>query len=296
MQQDSKKSSSKTEPVINGKVLYSPKGAAREYAAVGCNIYTGCKHDCEYCYLKRGVLSKALGGTEVKLKTGFRTGEDAELAFIREANKHLEYLQKVGVFFSFTTDPLIKETRTVTKNCLIHARQLGIPVKLLTKNADFLEDDKFMSILEKMQLLKAKIAFGFTLTGHDEMEPNASTNAQRIEAMRNLKERGFKTFASIEPIIDFNSSFDMIQQSAKFCDLFKIGLRSGVKDSYYKPEECAYFMGKVTALCEKEGFKVYWKESIRKYMQKHDNGDNFMAAFKVSANFVSMDFNLFKTE
>lgn len=296
MQQDNRKSSSRTEPLINGKVLYSPKGAAREYAAVGCNIYTGCRHECEYCYLKRGVLSKALGGTEVKLKSGFRTGEDAEIAFVKEAKKHREYLQKVGVFFSFTTDPLIEETRVVTRNCLIHAHQLGIPVKLLTKNADFLEDESFMSVLEKLQLLRAKVAFGFTLTGHDEMEPNASANAQRIEAMRRLKGRGFMTFASIEPIIDFTSSYNMIFDSCDFCDLFKIGLRSGVKGDYYKPEECAYFIGRVTGLCEKKGFKVYWKESVRKYMQKHDNGDNFMPAFNLSANFVSMDYNLFKNE
>lgn len=296
MQQDNRKSSSRTEPLINGKVLYSPKGAAREYAAVGCNIYTGCRHECEYCYLKRGVLSKALGGTEVKLKSGFRTGEDAEIAFVKEAKKHREYLQKVGVFFSFTTDPLIEETRAVTRNCLIHAHQLGIPVKLLTKNADFLEDESFMSVLEKLQLLRAKVAFGFTLTGHDEMEPNASANAQRIEAMRRLKERGFKTFASIEPIIDFTSSYNMMLDSCDFCDLFKIGLRSGVKSDYYKPEECAYFIGRVTGLCAEKGFKVYWKESIRNYMQKHDNGDNIMAVFNFSANFVSMDYNLFKNE
>lgn len=279
--------------IINGKALYTPKGAALEYAPVGCNLYTGCKHDCEYCYLKRGVLSHAMGGTEIKLKTCFKDDINAAMVFIREMEKHLAYLQKVGIFFSFSTDPLIKETRDLTKSCVISANQRLVPVKLLTKNADFIDDAIFMSWLQLPNFHRELVAFGFTLTGHDEMEPYASTNMKRLRTMYRLKEMGFKTFASIEPIIDFSSSFDMIQQAATYCDLFKIGLRSGVKDDYYKPDECAYFIGRVTGLCEKFGFKVYWKESIRKYLQKHDDDENFMTVFQLSKNFVPMDYNLF---
>jgi len=36
---------------INGHAIYTTKGAAREYGRVGCNFYTGCPHECEYCYL-----------------------------------------------------------------------------------------------------------------------------------------------------------------------------------------------------------------------------------------------------
>ena len=30
--------------IINGKALYTPKGAALEYGRIGCNFYTGCPH------------------------------------------------------------------------------------------------------------------------------------------------------------------------------------------------------------------------------------------------------------
>lgn len=278
---------------LNGKALYSPKGAAAEYAAVGCNLYTGCPHDCQYCYLKRGVLGPQLGNTEVKLKKCFKDTEDAVMTFCRECDKHLEYLQKVGIFFSFTTDPLIKETREVTKSCIIFANRRNIPVKLLTKNTDFLDDEVFMSWLELPEFRKDLVAFGFTLTGRDDMEPNASRNMVRIDAMKVLKEKGFKTFASIEPIIDFDSSIKMIEESAQFCDLFKIGLRSGVKDDYYEPSECAFFIGQVTGLTDRMGFKVYWKESFHKYIQKHMAGENFEVALSVSPNFVKSDYSIF---
>lgn len=281
-------------PVINGKALYTPKGAALEYARVGCNLYTGCKHDCQYCYLKRGVLSHAMGGTEIKLKSCFKDDINAGVVFASELRKNIAYLQKVGVFFSFSTDPLIPETRDLTKRCVVTANKNCVPVKMLTKNADFVDDDVFMSWLQVHDFRKELVAFGFTLTGRDDMEPYASPNAKRIETMKRLHDMGFKTFASIEPIIDFDSSFKMIQDAALVCDHFKNGLRSGVKADYYKPEECAFFIGRVTGLCEKSNFTVYWKQSIHRYVQKYMVEDDFEVALSASSKFVDMDYNIFK--
>ena len=72
---------------INGKALYSTKGAAREYGRIGCNFYVGCPHGCTYCYLKRGAPSKYLGGTEVKLKKCFKSEADAAKIFRHELDK-----------------------------------------------------------------------------------------------------------------------------------------------------------------------------------------------------------------
>ena len=47
--------------------------------------------------------------------------------------------------------------------------------------------------------------------------------------MRKLHEAGFKTWASIEPVIDLINSTSMIKQTEKYCDLYKIGLESGRK-------------------------------------------------------------------
>ena len=107
------------EIIINGKALYTPKGAAREYAAVGCNFYTGCPHNCSYCYLKRGAPSKQLGGTDVQLKKCFKDVAHAKEILEKELDANLDYLKKVGIFLSFTTDPLIKETRGLTSIAII---------------------------------------------------------------------------------------------------------------------------------------------------------------------------------
>jgi DNA repair photolyase len=142
------------------------------------------------------------------------------------------------------------------------------PVKILTKCAEntidlFIGPKGIQSTDMPCQTFfnefKHLIAIGFTLTGHDELEPNASTNAERIEAMRKLHEAGFKTFASIEPIIDFESSRKMIEQTLPFCDLYKIGLESGKK---YKIEDIHLFLHQVSIMTRAWQNKLYFKDSI----------------------------------
>lgn len=254
------------EIIINGKALYTPKGAAREYAAVGCNFFTGCPHNCGYCYLKRGAPSKQLGGTEVRLKKCFKSEAHAKEILEKELDANLEYLKSVGIFLSFTTDPLIKETRSMTSIAITEALIRDIPVMLLTKDATFIKDEcDFMAWMDSINLIhRDKIAFGFTLTGRDDMEPGASTNAERIEAMRIMALKGFKTWASIEPIVDFESSLSMISKSIGFCDMYKVGLMSGVKKDYYNDEELAAFVSCLCTWYDLQGTVFYIKDSIRK--------------------------------
>ena len=293
METDNRKSTSRTKPVLNGKAIYTPKGAALEYAPVGCNLYTGCPHDCEYCYLKRGVLSHAMGGTEVRLKSCFKNDDDAVMTFVREIDKHLDYLRQVGVFFSFSTDPLIKETRDVTKCCIIQANNRHIPVKLLTKNADFIDDDVFMSWLLLHDFRKDLVAFGFTLTGRDDMEPNASTNSQRIETMRRLSQMGFKTFASIEPVIDWTHANMVVKLSLDCCCHYKIGLRSGVKKDYYDLLRSGMWLDNMTKDIIQAGRTVYLKESSRKLLARCYKPEYLKTILSRS---VDMDYNLFNNK
>ena len=169
------------EKPINGKAIYTPKGAALEYGRTGANFYTGCPHECEYCYLKRGITGKALGGTEVRLKKCFKDEADAANTLRKELDKHLEQCQRYGIFLSFTTDPMIDETRRLTDIAIIEATLRDIPVWVLTKCSTFIYDEEFMATLECINPAVRKfIHFGFTLTGRDDMEPKANTNADRI--------------------------------------------------------------------------------------------------------------------
>jgi hypothetical protein len=136
--------------------------------------------------------------------------------------------------------------------------------------------------------------FGFTLTGHDELEPYASTNLNRIETMKKLHDLGFKTFASIEPVIDTDSSLEMVYKTTEFCDLYLIGLESGKK---YDKNDLRHFVYSVGCNCEYGGEetttlydnhkpKIYFKDSLLK--QAGINREN------LPENCITRDYSLFQ--
>lgn len=252
---------------INGKAIYTPKGAALEYGRVGCNFYTGCPHDCEYCFLKRGVIGSALGGTEVKLKKCFKNEDDALEIFCKEARKHIDYVREKGLFFSFTTDPLIPETRDLTISAMNFCIYNDIPVMVLTKNADFIKYNR-MDLFLKSDKAREMVSFGFTLTGRDDMERNASKNMERIETMGYLHYLGYRTFASIEPVIDWDSSRKVVEASLGCCDHYKIGLRSGVKKDYYNDSYSTVEIISLVNMIVDSNHTVYLKDSVRRLLNK----------------------------
>lgn len=261
---------------FKGKAIYNPSGKAGEYSYWACNFYNGCSNGCTYCYCKKGILAKTLGGNIPTLKKCFKNEAHALEVFEKELKANLSELQKHGLFFSFTTDPMLKETAELTLEAIKLCHNNAVLVKILTKNA---HTETAITMWHNAGAInKHKIAIGFTLTGHDELEPNAGTNAERIEAMRKLHDAGFKTWASIEPIIDLESSWNIIQKTSRFCDLFKIGLMSGKK---YDKESLRLFIHKLRYLNN----KIYLKDSL--LIQSG------MIIEDLPTNYVNSDYNMF---
>lgn len=253
---------------FSGKAIYQPSGKAAEYSPWACNFFTGCSNDCEYCYCKRGVLNH-VWDNRPHLKRRFVTEHNAFDVFCKELDVCQELIGEAGLLFSFTTDPLLPETRSLTFRAMEEAISRGINVKILTKRADWI--DEFIRRTEIQTINygenKRHIAFGFTLTGFDEKEPFASLNSERIEVMRELHDMGFKTFASIEPIITPAMSRRMIEATLGACDLYKVGLMSGVKKDFYEPVHLSVFWEWLKDLTRDE-YKIYPKDSLLNYFNE----------------------------
>lgn len=248
------------------KIIYRPKGKAQEYAKYAANFYNGCSGRCDYCYNRTGITAKVLGGDKPTLKKCLGTVENAEQIFMQEIDMYRIYLMKHGLFFNFVSDPFLPETIELNLNAMEYCIIQGIPVKALTKQTWWLETflrefEKWIDENVNRQDCKELLAFGFTLTGHDELEPGCATNEDRIRAMKVLNDEGFKTWASIEPIIDLDASWKMIVEVCNHCDLMKIGLQSGAK---YDKEHLRFFMQRVIALADTYQFHYFFKDSILK--------------------------------
>ena len=276
--------------LFKGKALYQPKGRAAEYSEWAVNFYTGCSNDCSYCYCKRGVMSK-VWDTKPHLKKCFRNKEHAIRTFTQELVQNIDKVRETGILFSFTTDPMLPETKQLTLLCAEVALKLDVPVKILTKRTDWFYSD-FFGYLDEHPILKEKkemVAFGFTLTGCDEYEPHADLNGDRVAAMIRLWYMGFKTWASIEPILGIKEAGEVIAATLGFCHLYKVGLRSGVKEDYYDPFELHQFFHFYLAPLSHDN-KIYLKDSVL----EHYGYDRESLNDEVEGCFVDADYNIFK--
>ena len=282
------------------KILSRPQGNAEEYGRWSVNAYKGCSHGCLYCYLKKGVWANGLGGNVATLKKGVVSDEHAYHLAMAEIIEHREeIIRDGGLFMTFTSDPCAKETRKlffrIVGDCIGHGqtpKEKVVPCTLLTKCADFCGYDfNLVDSADKMEridawithialfntsLLRDRLAIGFTLTGHDELESNASTNEERIKAMHYLSDRGYNVWASIEPVIDFPSALAMVYQAVNAgCLHFKIGLLTNntrlVRKDFefgehkfkaYDVIGCLHFIEDVMRMTDSKA-TVYWKQSVR---------------------------------
>lgn len=278
------------------KILSRPKKNAEEYGRWAVNPYIGCSNQCEYCYLRKGPSGKYLGQDHPVLKKGVVNEEHAYHLAMTEIIEHKdEIIRDGGLFFTFTSDPCLPTTCDLTFRISADAMNYGIPVTLLTKNADFcgMENPSVQLITVACQVdswltyiamfrntYQERLAIGFTLTGRDDLEPLASSNQKRINALKHLNREGWLTWASIEPVIDFDSSFRMIQQALDAgCQHFKIGLMTertkvcrrgftlgGTTFEPYDPARCLAFVQDVMQQT-RDRATVYWKQSFRDFLR-----------------------------
>jgi DNA repair photolyase len=270
-----------------GKAIYRPAGKAGEYAEFACNFYVGCSNGCTYCYCKKGVLGHAMGGDTPTLKKCFRNEQHAITVFFNElydpaTGTPRKELMEHGIFFTFSSDPCLPETQTLNFAVINACLELSVPVKILTKCVAWMNTEHGQLLLSNI-FAKTHLAVGFTLTGHDDLEPGAATNAERIEAMKHIHRLGIKTFASIEPVVDIPHSKLMIENSIGYCNLYKIGLQSGKK---LPREDVRSFVqwvldGSVLGLQP----KVYFKDGLL--------AQAGIARESLPANCVGRDYSLF---
>ena len=292
------------ETPVKGALIYQPQGAAGAYAKWAINLYHGCSNGCTYCYNRRGVLSRVFGD-KPELAAPIVKSRDRQINCFLERKKLTAHdpipdvvienctnvairswiyidtkrigvsrlIEDGGVFMSFTCDPLDAEDNV--QNYTLYAVKIllryGIPVTLLTKNVAWLKEDKWKILLKEYPKHiccsnnHALLTIGFTITGKDELEPNAPSTAKRIEALRKLHdEYKIKTFVSLEPIIDLHSASEVIKKTYKITDEMRIGVQSPIKRDRYDPNEFVGFIVAVKTLARGLDCRFMVKDSMYK--------------------------------
>lgn len=81
-------------------MIYAPAGNAGEYSELAANPYTGCGHECLYCYVPLAMHIK---------RDSFNAGAFKRRDFLRRLQDDAEHFQRAGVtaqiFLTFSSDP-----------------------------------------------------------------------------------------------------------------------------------------------------------------------------------------------
>jgi len=242
-------------------VIYEPKGRAREYSALACNLYLGCTHGCRYCYAPACM----------------RTTNKKWHAETRPRAKVLELLEKDArnirgdqrrILFCFLSDPYqpLEREKRLTREALGIIYANGLKSQILTKGcAELIQSD--------MDLMKrADTHLGITLSFIDdakrkEWEPNASSVNDRLEILKRAHKAGIYTWVSLEPVIDPEQAINVISKAHKYVRFWKIGKLNHMK-KYEQSVDWRKFLCDAEALLKSYGANYYIKNDLRAFALK----------------------------
>lgn len=198
-------------------LIYEPKGKAREYAPLACNVYSGCDHACKYCYAPSACH---------RYRESFIIPTDRPGNFLETLKKDAEKMPQESrlssVLLSFTCDPYQKfdTIRRTTRQVIKILHETGFNVTILTKGGS--------RALADLDLFTLQDTFATTLTTLDESEslewePGAALPENRINTIKEFKKAGISTWVSLEPVINPAQVQQIIRETSDFVDLYKVG-------------------------------------------------------------------------
>ena len=238
--------------------IYEPVGRAREYSPLALNFFKGCDHGCKYCYvppmMKR--FSKNYDHRNVIFQNNYNELEKSILS-LSPAQRQKQ------VLLSFTSDPYTSFESGQTRQILNILLKYDIHVAILTKNPQKAQRD--IDIFKQFEHFK----IGTTLTFYNEKksklwEPGAPTSQERIQALKIFAQSGLKTWASFEPVIEFNESLECLAKIVDFIDHVKIGKLNNYY-SYDKNKDWAYFLEMAVKICREYNIRFYVKKDLAKF-------------------------------
>jgi DNA repair photolyase len=197
--------------------IYTPKGAALEYAPLATNLYAGCVHGCKYCYAPTIVRR-----TRVDFHAEAKPRQDILAKIQREAVRRVQEHKVDRVHLCFTCDPYPPgDVSQLTRDVLTVLQAACFPVVILTKAG--LRATRDFDSLAEMDAL-----FGVTLAWADdarraEWEPNAAPVDERIESLARAKAAGIPTWVSMEPVIDPVQALAVLDRLLPVADTIKVG-------------------------------------------------------------------------
>ncbi len=205
----------------------------------GMNLYRGCSHGCIYCDSRSRCYHMEHTFEDIEVK------ENA-LELLEGALRRRRKKCMIGT--GSMTDPYIplEEELCRTRGALELIWRYGFGATVITKSARILRD---IELLQKINE-RAKCVVQMTLTTCDEtlcrkIEPNVSTTAERLKALKEFRDAGIPTVVWLTPILPFindtreniSGILDMCIEAQVYgiiCFGMGVTLRDGSREYFYR--------------------------------------------------------------
>ncbi len=241
------------------RVVYTPRGAAREYSELALNLATGCENGCKYCY---APSTRRMSREDFHGKITLRKNVLNQLRLDLEEMSQLKDNRRV--LLCFITDPYQPALQDLTRKALTLFRKYDIAFQVLTKVGSAAKKD--------FDLYSQKDAYATTIVFDNEKtrqawEPKADSIEERIESLKKAKEAGIETWLSLEPVIYPEQALRLIDMTKKYVDHYKVG-----KVNNFPLDFCPdwrTFTKKVVDKLEAEEKSYYIKHSLRPYLPRN---------------------------
>ena len=201
------------------QIIYESRGRAREYCELAANLYSGCEHNCIYCYAPLALR---------KTRNSFKIAtvrNDIINKFEKDAKILHEKRERRAILLSFTTDPYqpIDIEKELTRQAIKILHKNELKVSVLTKGGKRAERD-FDLLSNNPELSE----FGSTLVFLDEkdriqIEPGAAPTDERIKSLIKAHRMNIFTYVSLEPVWYPYDTLALIDKTHEFVDFYKVG-------------------------------------------------------------------------
>lgn len=244
-------------------LIYEPKGRAREYAALALNVYRGCEHICRYCYAPDALFTTRTNFATAYPRPNFTEQLEREIAS--------RPIPEDKVLLCFSCDPY-----TPLDDKLQHTRRALLLLREYFWSFDVLTKGGYRSARD-MDLFGRGDSYGTTLTCLNPedtayYEPGAASTRERLDTLIAFHNKGISTWVSMEPVLDPEQALDLINFSAPYVDLFKVGKLNWQKTmpddlkQLAKSIDWRKFAADAVTLLEKLGKQYYIKNDLRAYL------------------------------
>lgn len=239
------------------RMIYTPKGAAREYSELALNLATGCEHGCIYCY---GPSIRRMS------REGFRENVIRRKNLKRQLELDLQEMAAAGdtrrVLLCFMTDAYQPQLADETRTVLEMFKHYDIAFQVLTKNGKLAERDFDLYDTTK-DAYASTIVFSNDRTRRH-YEPNAGTIDERIHSLKVANAMGIETWVSLEPVIIPEEALRVIEMTKDYTDHYKVGK---INHFYLENEpDWRDFTQKAIRALRRAGKDYYIKKSLQPYM------------------------------